>query len=750
MRAFANEIADPYAADFIDVAGLNQTASDAIVARLRESREGAACGAAEGRCHSITILGPAGAGKTHLFARVRRQCGQFVTPVLLRPEVGVESSLRHVLGAAVDALRRKPVGDEASMLDVVVGGVLARLLDMTRNFPTAVLADLAGNGDQRWRDAVDVAIETASQRLPEVDLDWLGELLRVPFLRGAARTGALVWLSGREPGEADLRRIGRTAPLPAEASLSALRTLALVAAPSAPLLLVFDQLENLVGDDPSLVHAHARVVADLVDGLRHAVVVQMALDAEWERRIRPQLTPAERARLEAQVFTLALPTPEQLDQLLEAHLVRLPAGERPGPFPAPFSEAGWRAYRAMVAPRPTPRALIVAARRLHAGEVTEDSLIGAPAGPGTASATAGASAAGGGAPVSGGGVAAFAEGKGAERAAFDDFDAIARSLEERWERLLAAARAERDAAAAEGRGIDAERLTGALVVALGARRAGAGRQRWLRLPVDSDASHPNAPNRSRDVLLFVAQGAHHRSLGAVLDQALAAAADSEVAVVRERALPVPPTWRAAREKLASLRATGRAAFVWLGHDDVATLLAEHDLVTAARSRDLSGPDGRPLEERWVDEWRRTRSSETEQYEALKRLIRRVHDGADSTADWGVDEGAPFEAEAASLWRCAHRDVTESESARGTQAGAASSGAPGPALRVLARLRLASIDRVVREAAAESTGKAGRLTRAQVLAELRAAPLVRVLGQSIVYLDERSGSRLDALRQGGSP
>ena len=87
--------------------------------------------------------------------------------------------------------------------------------------------------------------------------------------------------------------------------LPALRTLAAVASFSAPLVVVFDQLENLVDDRGSTaaIHAHARLYSELHDTVPGLVLMQLSLDSEWERRISPALGLPEKSRLEARVLT---------------------------------------------------------------------------------------------------------------------------------------------------------------------------------------------------------------------------------------------------------------------------------------------------------------------------------------------------------------------------------------------------------------------------------------------------------------
>ncbi|MBX3249386.1 MAG: hypothetical protein KF901_19575 [Myxococcales bacterium] len=668
MRSpFEREIADPYAADFVDLEPLNASASDAIRARIDEVRRRAT--EPDLRSASVTVLGPAGAGKTHLFARLRKSCGARASFVLLRPEVGVETSLTHVLAAAVDGLKRPPPGHEDSLLECIVGSFLASVRGAPASFPRAHLADLRARGEASIEEAVEEALELAERRFPEIDAEWLAELLRVPFRPAPARRAAMVWLSGREPNELDLKRLGRTERLAAAAVLPALRTLGVVAAVGAPLVLVFDQLENLASDDDALVHAHARVVADLVDGVRGLVVVQMALDAEWERRIRPLLTQAERARLEARVELMSLPSAEERDELLRLWLSVLPEDERPKPFPAPFSEARWGELRTR--PGVTPRAILVAARRAMDGDDA----------PSTSEPSS-------------------------DEARADRAEELSDRLEELWSRELERAREVHDALAAEGRGVDAERLVGALVAAAS-----------LASDVKVDVARGRQRHDARlvrgggHVTLMLVQAVHPRSVASSLRHAAELAVDRDVRVVRQAALGVPPTWKKVRAQLVELRVMPRVEVLELTRDQVCELLAIHDFLAAARSQDLAGPDGLPIAEAEVRAWLAARDRSRSE-----RLLSPMRLGADAD-----EEPAPKGA--ASPREAPPPKEAPPEASRG-----------GAGRAVLERLRLASVDRVVREAALEGA------SRPSVLEELRRDPRVRWFGRSIVWLSETGGGR----------
>jgi hypothetical protein len=647
------EHARAFAPRIVDVPSLNAKVSDAILDRIdRVRKNGERAPSA-----SLLVLGPAGAGKTHLFERMRRKAGPAATFVHMRPEIGIESSLRHVLLTVLDALKQPVADREYTQLDVVAGSALALVDGHNPKFPTAFLDQARAMAQSDREQLIDRAIDRFEREDAGIDATWLELFLGLPFLKSAERRAALAWLSGREPSELELRRLGRSEPMAPATIKPALKALATVAAQAAPLVIVFDQLENLVEADgrADRIHAHARVFAELFDEVSRLVLVQMALDGEWTDRISPELAPSERSRLESQVLHVELPDAEQREELLHAWLSLLPWESRPGAFPAPFSREDWEHLRTL--PGATPRMLFVAARKALAGE---DPFLRAD----TESET---------------------------REEIDDV------LARHWEEASREANAELERAAAEKRGIHPTRFSAAirmlLLTAPGTTvnmNHGANARETLRFTRDGT-----------ETLVFVIQGTHARSVAAALGHAAGSAETLRTVVVREQALALPPTWKAANENLERLRRLPLATVLEVGRAELARALALHDLFSDAQSQDLSGADGKPIHESVVHAWA-TRVLEPHRFTLAL--------GKDS-----LDEA--WETSTLPLLFDEPRPETPSEAPEGA------------AISVLRRLRLASIERVVAEV--QKLDKYA--TRARVLSELRAHPAVRAIGRTLVHL-----------------
>lgn len=661
-----------------DIASINQAASDLIFDRIEAVR---AAGAREGAAlpsASILLLGPAGAGKTHLFTRLRRRAGRRAVFIHTRPQIGVEPTPRFVLHSILDSLKQKVFGDEHMQLEIVAGAMLAAMEGGERNYPLVAVDDALRLDPEARADLIERVVGRIEDRFPGIAPDYLERLLAVPFAGRAERRALLAWLSGREPSMIELERLGAPGALADADVMRALSTLGVAAAYGAPVVLVFDQLENLAEDGGRVgrIHAHARLVSDLRDTVHGLVIVQMALDAEWVTRIHPALTASDRDRLEEKVVHLALPTPAERRALLEVWREALPEADRELPFPHPFPRAEverWINDRGM-----TPRMLMQAAGEacMLRRESGPDSL-----GPRSMEAP----------PVS------APPREPSERLAAE------------WRDAMEKGRAEIDAAAAEKRGVPAERVASGLVATL--RLFGAEVS-----PVASKAGpHLQATRDGSSVDVVVAQHGNHTSLAAAIRAAAAVAPARRVVLVRERAAPIPPTWKEVERLLATFVVTPGASFAWVDREDVARLLAIEGFVTAARSQDLSDEEGRPIAAREALAWAE-RALGLAAWPVMEALFPTARPEAP------VSSGAPAGSapRAPEPPRVPDRPRAAAPTARG-----------GPARTVLERLRVASIERVVREAKAIDPAA----TRASVTTELRRGG-VRFFGESIVALEDR--------------
>ena len=688
MSALFHQLhADPWSTSLVDVASLNARASDAVLAAIDAVR-GAAFGDAVARqSRSFLIVGPAGAGKTHLFARLRRRAGSRAAFVLLRPELAVDPTPRLVLAAAIDALRRPVPGQDLTQLDVAVGSALSIVRSGHARWPLAALDQLRSQGEPERREQLEHVVDLFEKNHPEVDLDWLGRFLELPFASSPDRRAALQWLSGREPDAHQLARLGLREPLPDASVMPALRTLGVVASFGAPLVVVFDQLENLVeeGGAAGRIHGHARLYSELHDAVPGLILVQMALDSEWQARISPALGAAEKSRLEARVLTLDLPDAGQRLALLEAWLSAMGAEQAP---PWPFSQAGWARWQS--APGVTPRRLMIAAREALEGDETEK---------------------------------------------VPDVDAARERLDELWEEHLIAARAAIDDAMAAGRPVDAEQITSGVAAAL------ALTDTWFKVANPKEPHHLRTGDGHQHPTtdLFVVQKAHPRSVTTQLDRARDAAGRRRVVAVREAAHPFPPTWERVAASLDQLVRTPNAVWLELARYEIARLIALHDLLASARSQDLAGRDGSPIPESVVRDWARGELG-VSGWTLITALLGAVTEERGAAVPepvphphFPMDDEPPTPAArppVTATGRSARRRAARSDPARTDTVLDPND----PVAAAVDHLRLASVDRILREARAADPD----LTLGAAIERLRSLePRLMWFGRSIVWWEDGS-------------
>lgn len=718
---FEHNHADPWAKQFVDLASLNAGASDAIVEAIGHVRERAREELGELRARSVLVLGPAGAGKTHLFARLRKRLGPRAIFVHLRPLIGSEMTPRYVLDQIVTQLAydtAQPTLDPTPALaqvDALVAAALAHLRDDPPDMPRAFLDGCLDLDRKKLDDLLDWATERVLDRYPEVDEMVLRRLLGVPFQAKAERRAALAWLSGRELEESQLARLRVTAGLAEERIVPALRTLAVTAAAGAPIVLVFDQLENLVDREATggRVRSFGNLVAELFDSMRGFVLVSMALDTEWSQAMLPELSQAQRTRIAERTELLDLPTADARRELVRLWTEQLPP--QPEAFPWPFGERRLRAWAEE--PGLTPRMLMIACRdALAAGPEIEGAPEAAPP----------------------------TEPSGAPDAEAELREALARAWGEHVER----ARAELDRAGEDHRAAPPARLLGGISAAA----------RFVPdvyvLKLDAHkAAEVTLRARGRDVRVCYLHHGHPRSALAAIERASEAATRGEVVLARERAREFPPTWK--KVTAAQAAATSRGARVHtLERDEVTTLLALESFLAAARSRDLEGRSGRALAEAEVLPFIEAASPLARL--PLFELVAAPRPAASGGASDDLGAAPPTDAAAAGEPASApladddrpHDPAPPAPSEPGPSAPrdasprppdptpddrdgahAAAHGDLGPMLvAILSRLRVASLERVVREAERARAAT----TRSSVLAALgRLGGRVRWFGRAIV-------------------
>jgi len=599
-------------------------------------------GAGRVRPMPLVVLGTAGIGKTHLFSRLRRKLGRGATLVHIRPITSADMTPRYVLGQILQQLARPSGG--IRQLDTLVGATLSLGWDGTPEQSAEGLELLRGLDEEGRKGNLEHFLARLLDAMPDLDDGYLEPLLKAPFLDTLALKATLAWLGGQDISETQARRIGARQALADDRVLPALRTLARLAASSVPLVVVFDQLENLIQvEGKGRILAYGNLIMDLVDEVKDLVIVQMALETEWERGFRPVLTLAQQARVSGTTLLLERPTVQEAEDLVRFWMADHPAPA--GVFPWPFAAGD---VRDLVERGATPRMLLQELQKRLGAEAA----------------------------------------LGAEPEPEPGGDLLARV----WEEGLRAARAEIDERDRLEQGAVPEVLADGLI-------------RLVGLLPELDLVRAQGPERLQIAtpggerrVAFIHQS-DPRAIGSALER-LGAAPGAKLGL-RELWRPLKPTWKATRMKWEALNAAPEAAWYWLERADAERLQALDALLKSAVSRDLAGPGGVPFEAAQVAAWA-VGNLEMQAW-GIVHALRGAADGVLAAPEPGPEPAA------------------ESGLAVVRESGA---------LRRLFQLRVASVDRLVREC--RQPGQ--ELTRRDVVAELkRAGPAVTWIGEHIVCL-----------------
>lgn len=681
MENFVAQLhADPWVDKILDLPELNHEASALVESGVSRVKAQAAESLARAPSSSIVLLGPPGTGKTHLFSRLRKRLGPRALFVHVRPVLHAGLTPSFVLHEAVNQLARASYGGEESQADALVGSLIGNLEGQSGAFPVAHLSTFRELGAEEREGRLCALVDRLLESSSELDDVFLERLLRLPFVAPRTRRALLAWLSGQDCDPSQLGRIGASSAMAPDNTLRALKTLSAVAALSSPLVLVFDQLENLIQKDgrEARVTQYGHLVAELVDSTRGLLVVQMALDSEWQQGILPHFNLSQRSRVVMESAAMALPDPQQSRALLELWCGELE--ERDGPFPWPFSGEQVEKLTQLVGV--TPRVLLTALREAHGGSAPSILQSEGSASP---------------AQLATDHTRDISEGS-------DLWD----SLSEEWQERLVAAHLEIDRAGSARAALDVHRLCDGLLQA-SSFAPGAG------LVGASDAYIQMDPQEAGGKWACFLHQAHHKSVGAAFERILGRDSTEPGVVLREQWRPFPPTWKSTHDKLAETIARPHTQFVELERAEAACLLALEEMLQLVRSRDLCDARGVPLEEAQVRKFLQE-GVEPQKWSAVSALAAAVDPDAVPLSKDLEKTGSPSVATQSPPVTPAHeRENHAATSSHGLDV-------------ILQRLHVASVDRLIREARRVDRGH----SRASVLRALeQSGSRVQWFGRNIV-------------------
>ncbi len=584
---------------------------------------------------SIALLGAAGAGKTHIFARLRRSVGARASFALVRPLLGAEPTLRLLLTELMDQMRRPTFGGSLSQLEAMVGSTLAP----GSRFPSAGLTEVGLMDRDEQRARIDETLVRLLGLRPELEgiSEYIRRLLGFSVEAGETKGVLTAWLSGRDVEPEAARAAGLPGPLSDVDVLRAITAIAGLAATGAPVLIAFDQLENLADSSGDRVRAHGNLVAELVDQVPALTLVQLALTGEWLQHIQPSLSLPQRSRVAEQTVLLEEPTVEDRKNLVRAWLEALPDRALPDAPSSPLAEAD--VERWCREPGMTPRMLLQACRRAlealaTSGVPVEEAITIAPDPPSRAASLPSSCT-----PLPCSQWTRRPQSRCASGRRVRDHREEASRLDSALARawrseVRSAAREIRDARG-EGRLIDVERLAEVLTVTVS--RDGDTALVWRRSTGASPFLIGTLASGNVRGNVVLVQGSHPRSVSTALERARDLIADP-LLFVRQGSCAIAPTWREVGTRVTELQELTRTCWLTISDDVLADGLAFASMLAASRSGELTGPSGETVPDVALRAWSSVALGDS--VYALEGELRRVLAGWHPLAPGApVDPGA---------------------------------------------------------------------------------------------------------------
>jgi hypothetical protein len=254
--------------DFCDVESINESAFKALLSGIESVKD-------DGKTRALFLVGPAGSGKSHLFARLRRKLpsGQFT--FVSNPPTSAPHIKRFILKKVVAGMTRPVMGTDGplpySQLRRMVYSLLQKLLKPKGLSPEKIHGF--------WKTI-------SRAKYPKIQSHFIQALANVPPLGIPAHVGHVLfqilddekrdlagsWLSGiQNLSEDELKCLGIPAPLADDEISEMMKHLGHLSFGAGPIVLLIDQLDGLAREDQIL--EIESLMIDLNDASRNWYVI---------------------------------------------------------------------------------------------------------------------------------------------------------------------------------------------------------------------------------------------------------------------------------------------------------------------------------------------------------------------------------------------------------------------------------------------------------------------------------------------
>jgi len=263
--------------DFCDVRSINEAPFKALLDDIESVR-------ADRKTRARFLVGPAGSGKSHLFARLRRRLANGQFTFASNPPTSVPHVKRFVLRKVVSGMTRPVMGPEGplpySQLQRMVYSLSQRILKPKRlntmtlhrfwkQVPRAELDRRLPQFEQALADIQEL----------EIPIHWRRVLFRI--LDDERRDLAAAWLSGNQSlAEADYQCLGVHGPLADDEISELMKQLGHLSMGAGPIVLILDQLDTLVR--PEQIHEIESLMIDLNDSSKNWYAIVSLVEEKFD------------------------------------------------------------------------------------------------------------------------------------------------------------------------------------------------------------------------------------------------------------------------------------------------------------------------------------------------------------------------------------------------------------------------------------------------------------------------------------
>jgi hypothetical protein len=297
--------------DFCDVESINQAAFASLLADIKTVRD-------DYNTRARFLLGPAGSGKSHLFARLRRRLpnGQFT--FVSNPPTTTSHIKRFILRKVVEGMTKPVMGPDGPMpysqLQRIVYCHLQKLLNPKGLPPVKIhgfWATINRTNYPRIRDPFVKALEG----VPPLGIPAHVGAILFQILDDEKRRLATSWLSGIHLSEADLQSLGSPAPLGDEEISEVMKQLGHLSVGTGPVVLILDQLDSLVR--PDQIHELESLMIDLNDNSRNWYIIVSLVEEKFDLWVSTVGTPFKQRFGKVTNDSFSLTTTELTDLSIE-------------------------------------------------------------------------------------------------------------------------------------------------------------------------------------------------------------------------------------------------------------------------------------------------------------------------------------------------------------------------------------------------------------------------------------------------